>query len=184
MRTLYATAAGAALIVFTASIGAAAPKQQGNSPSAQARVALEQIDDWSASAATITDRLEMFTTNGRDPLAQRHDLDALRENINNIASELQFLAGNRSSVAEWQVAAVDQVTPLMAEIAANLNQSIQLFNSERVHLWATAYHSNLARIYSDTRQVKGILDGYLKLASVHQEAQRIENRLGESLETR
>ena len=162
MRTLYAAAAGAALIVFTVSTGAAAPKQQGSSPSAQVRIALEQIDDWSASAATITDRLEMFATNGMDASAQIQDLDALRTGVNNIGNELQSLGSNRGSMAESQVAAVDQITPLMAEIAATLNQSIQLYNSQRVRLWATEYRSNLARIYSDIRQVKGILDGSLK----------------------
>ena len=162
MKTLHAAAVATALFLFTVSVGAAAPKQQGNSPSAQARMALEQIDDWSASAAIIADRLEMFNAVGQDASGQFHDLDALRTSVNNIGAELQLLGGNRTSMPELQGAAVDQVAPLMADIAATLNQSIELYNSQRVHLWATAYRSNLARIYSDIQKVKGVLDSALK----------------------
>jgi hypothetical protein len=182
MKSIYAVAATAALTVLTLSVGEAAPKPTSSSAT-QARIALEQIDARADSIVVLSDEMAMAVQQGLDPARHLEDLSALKEDVNRIGIELQSLDAEDVSLAEWETTAVAQVTPIMEEIAATTKKSIEIFNSDRNHLWTTSYPADVAKVYADAKQVKGILDGYLKLASVREEERRLEVKVGESSST-
>ena len=63
----------------------------------------------------------------------------------------------------------------MQEVAANTEKAIQIFQSDRNHLWATPFPAETAKVFGDAERVKELLDGNLKLATVREQEQRIEN---------
>ncbi len=182
MKSIYSVAASTALMVFALSVGQAAPKPNEASPAAQARISLQQVDVWTASIADRADHLELNAN--MDFRNQIGDLNTIKADVNKIGRELRSLDAQRASLAEWQTGVLDQVMPVMSQIAADVETSILLFNSNENSLWATSYRDEMAKISTNAEKVNQLLNGYLKLASVRQQEQRLEGKVGEVSGTR
>jgi hypothetical protein len=176
MTTTYCAAFSAALAVFCAS-GQAAPKPKDNSPTTQARNMIEQMDVLSDSIRNTGDRLATTAKGPEDPEGQLERLDTIKEDVNKIGRELRLLQAEQGSLAEWQGQTIDEVLPLMREIAANTDQAIQTYNSNRNHLWATSFPEETARIFENAKRATELLDGQLKLAAVREQEQRLETKV-------
>jgi hypothetical protein len=103
----------------------------------------------------------------------------MKSDVNNIGRELGSVEAERGSLDEWENKAFDEILPLMEEIAANTQKIILTYASDRSHLWATSFYEDSAKVFNEAQEVKGLLDGYLKLASVHQQEQRLESKVAE-----
>jgi hypothetical protein len=177
MKRIYSAAASVALIVFSVSLGQAASKPKDDSPAAEARTMLEQVDSWSASIADAADRLSMETRIPSDSQSDLEGLDILKDNVNKIGRDLRILVAGQEDLDKWESSAVDEILPLMQEVAANTEKAIETFRSDRNHLWTTAFPVETAKVFEDAAKVKALLDGHLKLATVREQEQRIENAL-------
>ncbi len=184
MKNIYFAAASAALMAFTLSVGEAAPRPKEVVPATQGRTMLEQIDGSSASIADAAYRLAAMAKSQRDPMSHLARLNDIREEVNQIGRELQALDDQRASLTEWEAKALDQALPLMHEIAVNAQKATETYISDRTHLFATSYPPEMLKVSDDATQVKQLLDGYLKLASVRQQEQRLEVKVGEVSGTR
>jgi len=173
MKTIYSAAISVAVAVCFASAGQAAAKPNDNSPATQARVTLEQVDSLTASIADSADWLAMWAKSPERLEGQLDRLDLLREDVNKAGRELQLLGTERESLAEWESRAFDEVLPRMQDIAANTEKAIEAYNSNRNHLWTTSFPEETAKIFEDAKQAKEMLDGYLKLAAVREQEQRL-----------
>ena len=172
---LTAAAAVPMLLVLSAANAAPAPP---------ARTALEQIERLSASVSDAAFRLQAKAESQMDADSHRDDLETVRTDINRIGVDLQALDRQRASLTEWEAKALDQALPLMQEAAFNAEAAMRAYSTGRTHLWATSYPREMAKISEDTEKVKDLVGGYLKLASVRQEEQRLEVKVGEGADTR
>ena len=177
MKAIYSATVSTALALFSASLGQAASKSENDSPTAQARTMLVQVDSWSASLADAADRLSMKAKLKEDPQSQVEDLDILRNDVNRIGRDLRILEAKQGSLAGWESSAVSETVPLMREIAMNTEKAIETFQSDRNHLWTTPYSEETTRVFEDAERVKELLDGHLKLAAIREQEQRIEGAL-------
>jgi hypothetical protein len=75
---------------------------------------------------------------------------------------------------------VDAILPLMVDAAKTTDQAFESYQSDRGHLWASAFPTQSANIYKDATKVNEIVGGYLKLAALHKHEQHIESSLGGS----
>lgn len=177
MRPIYSAAVSVALVAMSMSVGQAASKPKDNSPTTQARTMLEQIDSWSATIAGTADRLSMKAKFPADSQSDLEGLDTLKSDVNKIGRDLRVLEAEQRSLPEWESKAVDEVLPLMQEVASNTEKAIQTFQSDRNHLWTTAYSDETAKVFEDAERIKELLDGQLKLAAAREEEQRLEGRI-------
>lgn len=177
MKGIHSATVSAALVVLSVSLGQAASKPKDDSPTAQARTMLEQVESWSASLADTADRLSMKAIRKEDPQSQAEDLDILKNDVNKIGRYLRILEAEQGSLAGWESSAIDETLPLMREIAVNTEKAIQTFQSDRIHLWTTPYSEETSKVFEDAERVKELLDGHLKLATAHEQEQQIENTL-------
>jgi hypothetical protein len=177
MKPIYSAAASVALILFSVSAGQAASKAKDDSPSAQARTMLAQVDSWSASIADTADWLSMKAKSQADSQSEQAELANLKDEVNKIGRDLRVLEGEQGDLDKWESSAIDEILPLMQEVAANTEKAIQTFQSDRNHLWATAFPADTAKVFEDAERVKELLDGRLKLAAAHEQEQRLESTL-------
>jgi hypothetical protein len=99
MNTIYSAAVSADLVVFSVSVGQAASKPADNSPAAQARSMIEQIDSWSASVADRVDQLSMNAMSTGDLSASEIvGLNMLKEDVNKIGGALRLLEAEQGSL--------------------------------------------------------------------------------------
>jgi hypothetical protein len=178
MKAIYSATVSDALALFSVSLGQAASKPKDDSPTAQARTMLVQVESWSGSLADTADRLSMKAKLKEDPQGQVYELDVLKNDVNKIGRDLRILEAEQGSLAGWESSAVDETLPLMREIAVNTEKAIQTFQSDRSHLWTTPYSEETTKIFEDAERAKELLDGRLKLAAVREQEQRIEGALG------
>lgn len=178
MKIISSTTVMVALVTCCFSLAQAAPKSK-DDPGAQGRVTLQEVDTLSASMVFTADRLAMGAKDTEQGDAQRDGLSDLKEEVNGIGRDLRALEANEGTLPDWERSALDEVLPLMNEIAAKTEAALQTFHQNRSHMWATAFPAETARIYEEATKVKEIVDGHLKLASLHEREQRIEAALGE-----
>lgn len=184
MKSIYSVAICAAMMISTAIVGQAAPKVKHISPAAQARASFENIEAWSGSIAEAAYQLEAKSKTQTDAQAHFGDLDILKEKVNNIAREVLALDAERAGLEDWEVRVLDEIIPLMQEIAGTTDRAIQTSSSTRAAFWTTSYQHDAERIAHDAEQVNRIVDGNLKLAAARDREQRLESKLGETSDTR
>lgn len=177
MKRIHFAATAVALIVLSASAGQAASRPKSDSPTAQARTMLEQVDSWSASLVDTADRLSMKAKSQADPQSELAELDYVKDDINRIGRDLRVLEGEQVQLDKWESSAIDEILPLMQDAAANAEKAIQTFQADRNHLWATAFPAEIATVFEDAARVKESLDGHLKLAAAREHEQRLERTL-------
>jgi hypothetical protein len=179
MKIANSAVTSVALIACSVMLAQAAPKTKDQSPAAQARAILEQVDSLSLSMANEADKLALGARSAGGDGTQLVELDGLRADINRIGRDLRTLQDEEESLPAWQSHTLDQVLPLMQEIATNTEDAIQNFNENRNHVWSTAFPDETAKIYADAERVRQILSGNLKLAAAREEEHHIENTLNQ-----
>ena len=177
MKTISSVTVSAALIVCSLSLAQAAPKPKDVSPTTDARAMLKRIDELSNEMASTADRLAIGAKSPDHADAELEALDVLRGDINQMGRDLRILKAEEETLPAWEKRAIDEVLPLMKEIATNTEEAIQNFNASRNHLWATAFPDETAKVYGEAERVKEVLDGNLKLAAARDEERRIESTL-------
>ncbi|MCU1312815.1 MAG: hypothetical protein JWM54_572, partial [Acidobacteriaceae bacterium] len=70
----------------------------------------------------------------------------------------------RESLPQWQRDAVDQVTPVMHEVATEANAAIETYNANQDRLFATNYGVDTKDILVNAQKVSQDLHDDLKLA--------------------
>ena len=170
-------AVSAALIVWSLPLAQAGPKAKDASPAVQARAVFQEVDASSAQIADVAEQLSERAKRQADPQLHAEGLDTLKEDVNSIGSELSSLDAERASLAPWEVEALDKTISLMQQVAANAEKAIEIYNSDRNRLWATAYPADTAKAAEEADQVKTLLSGYLKLAKARERGDRLEHDL-------
>lgn len=99
--------------------------------------------------------LESFSRSKVTWEAHTAQTNVIKEHVNKMGTLLQQMHDARSEASPWQQDAIDQITPLLKELADNVESSIQHLNDHpnRVHFPAyKAYlrtHYDLAAVLSD-----------------------------------
>jgi hypothetical protein len=178
MKRVHFLAASAVLILWSVGPVSGAPKPRGAS-SAGAKMIFEQIDAWSGTIADEAFQLGAMARSERSPESHLEGLATLRADVNSIGAEIQSLEAERDSLSGWEAKALDQITPLMQDVADKAEKAIQTFNTDRQRLWATSYAADTETISKDAGEVATLLRDYLKLAKAQQQESQLEHRLGE-----
>ncbi len=168
----------AVLIAMTAYPSPVAARSYSPSPSAQARATLRQIEESSSKLGDDAFVLKLKaedTQHDRD--SQLAGLMALKEGVNQIGDKLKVLEAERPSLEPWEAAAVNQVVPLMHQVAADVTRAIETFNSDGTHLWASPYGGALREAGDDAGKVATILKDRLQLARAREKEHRLEREL-------
>ena len=179
MKIISSLTISAALIACSLLSAQAAPKLKSAASTTDARAILENADSLSNEMANAADRLAISAKSRDYTEMQLNALDVLRSDINRIGQDLSMIQTKAETLPPWESRAVDEVLPLMKEIATNTEEAIQNFNANRNHLWATAFPEETAQVYRESERVKEILDGNLKLAAALEEERRLKSALSQ-----
>jgi hypothetical protein len=178
MRPMFTLAVSAALTLWSLSPAFGAPKVKTELPSRQTEDIFASVDASANEIAEAAYKLSDDASRQRSPAAQFDGLQLLRNETNKIGNELQTLQAERSSLSPWELKALDEVTPLFHDAAVNADQSIQLYNSDRGHLFATAYVGDTMKTSQDASRAATLLHDYVKLAKTRERESKLEQTFG------
>ena len=178
MRCILVLAVSSAFTLWIAPAHGA-PKLKTDSSSREAEEILASIDNSCSEIADTAYRLNDQAFRLRDPEGHLDGLATLRGEINRVGRELQVLDAQRDSLAEWEGRALNEIYPLLHDAAVNADRAIDVYNSDRTHLFASTYMDDTAKISQDTSRAAALLHNYLRLAKTREKESRLEESLGE-----
>jgi hypothetical protein len=168
MKTFITAFVLSGAIVFAVCVAHAAP-------ASESRMLLQSVDNMAVSMADTADRLNLGASRTNHADAEAEQLNMLREDINQIGHELSSLENLEGTLPDWERKTLDQIVPIMQEMAATTDKAIQNFDTNRNHVWATGLPEQAVTISQDAERVKEIVHANLKLASVRAQEQRLES---------
>lgn len=88
-------------------------------------------------------------------------INTIRQHVNNLGKVLQKLSDNRESASPWQQKAIDHVTPLAAELASNIETTIEHINNNKGRLHTQQYKDYLEANYEVSSSLSGLINDYV-----------------------
>jgi hypothetical protein len=96
---------------------------------------------------------------------QADRLAYLRDQVNRVGRELALIEADRDSLPQWQTDVVNQMAPVMHEVAEEATQATNTFNADNIRLFASDYGSETKEISDNAGKVAQHLHYDLKLAN-------------------
>ncbi len=181
MKRVYCLAVTALLVLWSATSAYSAPSAKAKSPSYRAKATLEEVEARSASISEDAFALsEMAKEGGMDLEAHSEGLNRIRENVNRVGRDLQSLEADRGSLSAWEIRTLDQVAPLLHEVADNTGKAIKTFTPEVAGPSARSYVQDTSKIAKYAEEAKILLLNHMKLEKTQEKERRIEHSLGEA----
>jgi septal ring factor EnvC (AmiA/AmiB activator) len=154
------------------------PAVAGRVTETQAKESLKEVEQAAATAADEADQLrQIIYSVTSSPETHSAQLEALKDEINQMGREISDLEAERESLTPWEQRAIDQTLPLLHDAAANTENAIEYFNNNKTHLWTEAYRGYADHVWQDSDQIAKSLKNYLKYAKVHDQERHLQESL-------
>jgi hypothetical protein len=183
MRRFVVIAASAVLMTSSIGVAYAAPSSMNGSAreAKEVRATLALMDQ---QIASVSD--EAFKMNHAvyrdydDPEFQSDELTQVGETVNKVGRELAAIEAERASIPQWEAAAVDQVLPIMHNVAAESTQAIRTFDAGQDALFANGYAAETNDISSDALKAAQLLHHDIELGQTQAKEARLTASLGQN----
>lgn len=108
-----------------------------------------------------------------------HDakLNQIREHVNALGKVSKELVDNRSTGSPWQQKAVDQIDPLLREMANILTVTIQHLNENPTRVHMPEYREYAHANYEVANKLAGMVRDFVEYDEAHSRAESLEARL-------
>ena len=181
MNRLFTIIAATVLMTASATVAHAAPDAGGQVSAKEAKTVESTLYRMDRQAAAISDNafvMNRAIARTDDSEYQDDHLIALKNQVNSFGKELAAIEAERASLPQWQRDAVDQITPLMHEVAAEANQAIRTYNVDKGRLFASDYGADTKEISANAQKVSERLHNDIKLA----DTKAVEARVAATVE--
>lgn len=158
----------AGLVAFTTAARAAdvVESDQVSNTLSDAKMLAYQLSEDAAS-------MEAFTR--LDATWQSHveAINKIKDNVNNMGRLLAKLQDARSGAAPWQQTAIDRITPVAKELAANTTAAIEQLNKNPNALKLPAYKEYLEAIYDSASNLAATIADFADYGRTSQRLNRL-----------
>ena len=139
---------------------------------------LRQIQSRAYELNVQADALQSYTRGERIGW-QTHAvrLNSVREHINAIGRDLQYLQSVQADSAEWQKVAIERMVPIAASVADRTEAAIRLLNDNRKHLSLAEYKSHVQALSEDAELLKQSIDPFVELDKTLTKLEAVEDTL-------
>jgi hypothetical protein len=168
MNRFFAITASAVLMSASISAAYAAPSSGDQLAAKKAKAVRATLALMDQQIANISDTA--FTMNQaifrgeNDFEFQSDELNDLKDQVNEVGRELAVIDAERDSIPQWQAAAVDQILPIMHDIAVEATQATNTFNVDSLRLTASDYGVDTNEVSHNALNAAHLLHADLKLA--------------------
>jgi hypothetical protein len=147
-------------------------KGEANTIFQDARVDAEQ-------ALNHADRLQSFA-NDAALSRETHavELEALKQEVNNIGARLCRLETIRRVVAPWQQKEIDRIAATARLMADNTQDAISFIDAHPEDLWSPTYQKYTNNLYDEARSLAHSVGNAVAFANVSKEYRNLGHQLG------
>lgn len=125
------------------------------------------------------EHMEKFPRSNLNRETHALKLNELREHVNNCGRTLAKLQDVRETASPWQQKAIDEITPLLKELAANTRAAIEHFNDTKHSLRVNTakYEAYLVANHAVAKELAALIDDYLAYGKHKTEFERFKEKL-------
>jgi uncharacterized protein YpuA (DUF1002 family) len=143
----------------------------------QASELLEQIRFTAVQLSRDSDQLHSMAKSNVSSRSYADSLTRIKDHINQAGKQLAQFERMRSEAAPWQREAIDRITPIAQELAANTEAAINHLNEAPSFLYSPAYKDRLFAITDGAEQMKDHMSAFLDLAKAQQRVDDLQTRI-------
>ncbi len=88
-------------------------------------------------------------------------INTIRDHVNNLGEVLQKMGERRQFASPWQQNAIDRITPLAAELASNIETTIDHINKNQDRLHTPQYREYLDTNYDVSTSLSGLISDFV-----------------------
>ena len=97
----------------------------------------------------------------------------IREHVNNTGKLLAKLQEAEPTGSPWQQDATKQIEPLLKELAANLESTINHINKNQVHIKFSEYHDYVKANYELASDLEALVRDFVNYGEAKQKYERL-----------
>jgi len=107
----------------------------------------------------------------------RRSRDATSRQLNAAGRQLTRLNENRALASPWQEQAIDEITPLLPELAANTTAVIEHLDANKTRLHTAEYKEYLTANYEVSKELSALITDFVDYAKHTNKFEHLTNKL-------
>lgn len=144
---------------------------------AQVSSLLQSARTNAAQLARDTTQMESFTRSKLDWRSHSSQIHLISEHVNATNKVVDELHSARDGAEPWQQSAIDNITPLLQELATNTNSIIEHLNDQNA-TWRPEYREYLRSNADTARDLSKLIGDYVDYGSAKSKSQTMGQKLG------
>lgn len=145
--------------------------------SAEATSLLQQAKTSAAQLRRDTTVMKSWAGSRLSWESHAHQIDAIKEHVNNAGKILTELHNAREGAEAWQQDAIDRITPMLHEMASNTEAIINHLNEHRGKTWVPEYRSYVEANSEQADDLYRLISDYLDYGSARAKTESLEKTL-------
>jgi hypothetical protein len=138
------------------------------------------LEDARAKAAVLSrdaDEMEALTRSAVSWQTHASMLDTMKEDVNELARDVEKLTAARDKASPWQQQAIDRMLPMMRELAANTTAAINHLKEQPSRPTSPSYAEYLRQNAETSRELSDMISSFVQYGQTRAKLQRLEQRL-------
>ncbi len=123
------------------------------------------------------DELKTFTHSTLSWESHAAKIEEIKRHVNNAGQSLSKLDSARGSASPWQQQAIDRITPLLKEIASNVESTIEHLNKKPKLLQTGPYADYAAANYDLASNVAELISDYVEYGKAKTKSEELAAKL-------
>lgn len=123
--------------------------------------------------------MKSFSLSGVSWESHADQLNLIKEHINALGNVLQQMSDQRHLASPWQQAAIDRITPLAAELASNVETTIEHLTNNRNRLQTPQYRDYLTSNADVANSLSALISDYVSYGKSKANYQKLGSELEE-----
>ena len=138
---------------------------------------LEDARDKAAVLSRDADEMETLTRSDVSWQTHASMLDTMKEDVNDLARDVEKLTAARDKASPWQQQAIDRMLPLMRELAANTTAVINHLKEQPSRPTSGEYAQYLRQNSETARELSDMIRSFVEYGQTRAKLEKLEQRL-------
>lgn len=166
-----------ALLVAGCLFNPGAMKATDAGDSAQITILLADAKAEAVELKSDAEDLDSFAKSRLSWESHARKIEMIKEHVNNTGKILAKLKDAESSGAPWQQTAVQRIEPLLKELAANTETTINYLNENRSKIHFTEFKDYLKANYELATDLEALIRDFVKYGEAKETFERLERKV-------
>ena len=123
------------------------------------------------------DQLESFSRSSASWQSHADAIEKIRQNVNAMGRLLARLQEKRSGATPWEQTAIDRISPIAKELAANTAAAIEHLKKNPERLNVAAYQDYLEAVVDSAHNLSAMIGSFVDYGKTQQRLERLSTRL-------